>query len=187
MTVSILPPNATPAERAFEAALAGLCDLPVPVGDLWNPARCPAALLPWLAWALSVDDWDSTWSEERKRAVIAASVEVHRHKGTVGSVRRALRAAGWGDAEIHERWGSKFYDGMVPRDGSRTRVPEDHWAEYRVTLDRPISVEQAARVRRLLGSVAPARCHLKALSYRAALHLYNRTVPRNGTYTRGIA
>ncbi|TKA96910.1 phage tail protein I, partial [Cereibacter changlensis] len=55
---SILPPNATKAERAFEAALAALCDLPVPVGQLWSPETCPAALLPWLAWALSVDDWD---------------------------------------------------------------------------------------------------------------------------------
>ncbi|MGS4945207.1 phage tail protein I, partial [Meridianimarinicoccus sp. RP-17] len=70
--LSLLPPNATPVERGFEAAGARITALPVPVRDTWNPATCPATLLPWLAWALSVDNWDPTWTEGQQRAVIAA-------------------------------------------------------------------------------------------------------------------
>jgi P2-related tail formation protein len=40
---------------------------------------------------MSVEDWDSTWTEQQKRDVIAASVEVHRHKGTIGAMKAALR------------------------------------------------------------------------------------------------
>ena len=119
--------------------------------------------------------------------MIAASVEVHRRKGTIGAVRRALIAAGLGSARIVERWGARFHDGSIPRDGSQSRLRADHWAEYRVILDRPITIAQAAAVRRLLATVAPARCHLKALSYTQALYLHDQTVPRTGTYTRGIA
>ena len=78
MSDSLLPPNATAAEVAIEAAAARVGAVPVPIRDSWNPATCPAALLPWLGWAFSVDDWDPQWSEERQRAVVAAAVEVHR-------------------------------------------------------------------------------------------------------------
>ena len=100
---SILPPNSTPLERALEASFAArLAALPVPVGQMMNPATCPAAFLPWLAWALSVDDWDAGWSEAQKRTVIAASVAVHRRKGTIASVKQAMAAMGYGDVVITE-------------------------------------------------------------------------------------
>ena len=53
---SLLPHNASPQERAIEAATARLADVPVPLRDLWNPETCPAELLPWLAWAFGVDE-----------------------------------------------------------------------------------------------------------------------------------
>jgi phage tail P2-like protein len=90
---SLLPPNASPQEAAIEAATARIADVPVPNASLWTPATCPAALLPWLAWALSVDEWDGTWPEERQRAVIAASVGVHRRKGTRGATFMTARAS----------------------------------------------------------------------------------------------
>ena len=68
--------------------------LPVPVRDVWNPATCPSNLLAWLAWAYSVDEWDSTWSEAQKRQIIQSSLDVHRHKGTIGAVKEALTALG---------------------------------------------------------------------------------------------
>ena len=52
---SILPPNVTRAERALEGATARLDDVPVPIRSMWNPATCPAFLLPWIAWGLSID------------------------------------------------------------------------------------------------------------------------------------
>jgi phage tail P2-like protein len=93
---SLLPPNTTPEERAIEALASHVRDLPVPIRDLWNPATCPEAFLPWLAWALSVDIWRSDWPVETKRAVIAASPRGHRLKGTVLAVRQAAAAVAGG-------------------------------------------------------------------------------------------
>lgn len=95
MTNSLLPPTASPAERAIEAATARLADLPVPLRELWSPDACPLALLPWLAWAYSVDQWDSRWTEAQKRAVVRNSLFVHRYKGTLGAVERAIGALGY--------------------------------------------------------------------------------------------
>ena len=93
--VSILPPNATEQERAIEAATARLEAVPVPIGDLWNPDACPAELLPWLAWALSVDYWNDAWSENEKRQVLKSSFQVHARKGTIGALKTALQALGF--------------------------------------------------------------------------------------------
>ena len=91
---TLLPSNATPLERALETAVVEALDVPVVVGTLGSPADIPEALLPWLAWQLSVDHWDEGWTSERKRSVVAASIEVHREKGTARSLRRALDALG---------------------------------------------------------------------------------------------
>jgi len=58
-------------------------------------------LLPWLAWACSVDIWDDDWPEDTRRRVIADSYSVHSVKGTVGAVKRALAALG-AEAELVE-------------------------------------------------------------------------------------
>ncbi|MGB3044202.1 MAG: phage tail protein I [Xanthobacteraceae bacterium] len=90
----ILPPNAAPIERAvLMAELARIAAVdPTVIVSIWNPATCPAVLLPWLAQGVSVDVWSNDWPEAQKRAVVAASPMVHRLKGTIGAVRRALAA-----------------------------------------------------------------------------------------------
>jgi len=80
---------------AAALALARLGEIETPIRPLWRPETCPAAALPWLAWALSVDAWDSCWPEDIKRAAIAASIAVHRVKGTVGAVKLALASLGY--------------------------------------------------------------------------------------------
>lgn len=105
MPDDLLPPNATPQERALSLATDRLPD--VPIKTLWSPQTCPEAQLPWLAWALSVDEWDSTWSVETKRQAIAASIEQHRKKGTVGALRRALQRLGY-EVEIDENTGVAY-------------------------------------------------------------------------------
>lgn len=92
----LLPPSVTPQERALAETAARACTLPLPARDLWNPDTCPIELLPWLAWAFSLDDWDQTWTEAQQRAAVKASYGVHRHKGTIGSVKDALLALGLG-------------------------------------------------------------------------------------------
>lgn len=91
---AILPKSASAIERAVlsaELARIAMVD-PTVIVTIWNPATCPAALLPWLAQGVSVDVWSNAWPEATKRAVIAASPLVHRLKGTLGAVRRALAA-----------------------------------------------------------------------------------------------
>ncbi|MDT9105875.1 phage tail protein I, partial [Escherichia coli] len=92
----LLPNNATPLEAALAEAIARISDVPTPARDVWNPDTCQANLLPWLAWAFSVDEWDADWSEAQKRAAIKAAVPVQRYKGTIGAVREALAALGFG-------------------------------------------------------------------------------------------
>lgn len=184
---SLLPMNATRIERSIEATTSRVGAVSVPITDLWNPDRCPLSLLPWLAWTLSVDNWNSDWSETTKREVLRQSVDVHRRKGTVGAVKKALKTSGFGDATLVERFGWQVYDGSIPRDGSRQRFPGDHWAEYRVILTRPITIEQAEEVREILRDIAPARAHLKGLDFTEANNIYNGRLVRDGTSTRGVA
>lgn len=102
-TLSTLPPNTTPLERALARACAALADTPVPLRDLWSPQRCPVALLPFLAWSFSVDRWDDSWPESVKRATIQAARAIHQHKGTIAAVRGAVESLGYA-IRIREWW-----------------------------------------------------------------------------------
>lgn len=101
MSEILLPPNATPQELALEGATSRVVAVPSPVRDVWDADAAPDALLPWLAWAYSVDEWDAGWSPAQRREAIRRSVEVHRYKGTIGAVRTALAALGF-DVVIQE-------------------------------------------------------------------------------------
>ena len=92
--MSLLPHNATPQERAIEAAVSRISDVPTPLRDLWDPDTCQEHLLPWLAWALSVEAWAPDWPAYRKRAVIKNAMDTARRKGTRGAVAGALSALG---------------------------------------------------------------------------------------------
>lgn len=188
MTVTtLLPPQRTETEVALEAATARIGAGAVPVDLLWRPETCPADLLPWLGWALSVDTWDPGWSEEAKRRSIVEAIPIHRVKGTRASVVRALRAAGYGDAILIESWAATHHDGAVMHDGSVDYVGADDWAEYRVVLARPITIRQAAQVRELLAATAPARCHLNRLDFVEVAHLHDARIAYDGVYAHGAS
>lgn len=91
----LLPSNATDQERALADTIARISDVPVVVREVWNPDTCPSNVLPWLAWAFSVDDWDTNWTDKQKRQVIKESVYSQRIKGTIGAVTRQLAALGY--------------------------------------------------------------------------------------------
>jgi len=104
MATTLLPPSATDLQNVLaEVDAERLEAIENKIATLWNPWTCPAPFLPWLAWAFSVDVWDSSWTEEKKRAVIAASFTVHRYKGTRKALAAALKALGV-DADITEWW-----------------------------------------------------------------------------------
>jgi len=90
---SLLPLNSTPLERGIEATFAETTL--IPLRTLYNPDTCPEHLLPHLAWAWSVDRWDPAWSEPVKRAAIKASFFIHKHKGTIGALRRVVEPLGY--------------------------------------------------------------------------------------------
>ena len=93
--VSVLPRQSTEFERVLEQASLWVIENSEIV-DIWNPDTCPPRFLPWLAWSVFVDEWDSTWTDAKKCNVIRESVAVHRLKWTKGAVHRALEAMGFG-------------------------------------------------------------------------------------------
>jgi phage tail P2-like protein len=105
MTIDLLPDSATHFERELAGLSASLDAIdPVVIETIWDAWRCPTKLLPWLAWALSVDVWDDSWPETVKRQAIADSPDYHRIKGTDQAVLSALALAErpfeltpWGD------------------------------------------------------------------------------------------
>lgn len=91
---SVLPTNLSDLERDLDSAIARIEDVNIPISTLWDPWHCPIEVLPFLAWALSVDQWHSNWSETIKRQVVAGSLDVHRIKGTRPAVEKALSDLG---------------------------------------------------------------------------------------------
>lgn len=99
----LLPGNATPLERQAAQALAQIQRVPIHLRQLCNPDTCPVELLPYLAWAFSVDRWDSKWTEAAKRSAIRSSHYIHSRKGTIGALRRVVEPLGY-LIEVLEWW-----------------------------------------------------------------------------------
>ncbi|MBU2713737.1 phage tail protein I [Zooshikella harenae] len=150
MVEDLLPPNATPQEKALSTSMKHLGEVPVPIATLWQADHCPLNLLPWLAWTLSVDEWDDVWNETIKRQVIKNSIEVHRHKGTVGAVKKALAATGL-DVVLQE-W---FEYGGAPYT-FKAEVNVNHTG---------IDAQQYAQIYRLLMSTKNTRSHFELTLY----------------------
>lgn len=152
--MTLLPPNATRFERAFEAGSGAALDaVPLPIRDLWNPATCPMAILPFLAWGVSIDFWDSSWTEAQKRAAVAAAIEDQRRKGTPASLRTVLDR----------------FDPMI----GLTEWFEDreNLAPHTFRLELPLAAETAAdydealvaALLRDIAAVKPLRSHMLAV------------------------
>lgn len=150
---ALLPPNSTRLERLAAEALASIGDVPVPLRDLADPDRCPVALLPYLAWARSVDRWESTWSEATKRQVIKSAYFVHAHKGTQGAIRRAIAPLGY-RLELIE-WHAK--------------TPQGTPGTFDAVIDISASGftdEGFAELQRLISDAKPVSRHLERLAIR---------------------
>ncbi|MFQ2825608.1 phage tail protein I [Aeromonas caviae] len=150
--MDLLPPNATPAERRLATVAANACDLPVEVlRTLWDPHTCPAWRLPSLAAERSVDRWDENWPEATKRKVIANAPFVHRHKGTVGALRRAVEPLGYLIRVLH--WYQE-----IP-----TATPGTFKLDIGV-LDTGITEQMYAELERLIDDAKPLTRHLTGLA-----------------------
>ncbi len=166
---SLLPPNATALERALEGTSARVGEIPVGVvRTLWDPWSCPVELLPWLAWSVSVDDWDDAWPEATKRAVIAASYDVHSIKGTPAAIRRALQAIGLARVKIEEGRPILYADGSWIANGSEV-LHGRHWALFSVMADlgmgAGLDAARIAQIKRVIARAKNVRSHLYALTF----------------------
>ncbi len=103
MSSSLLPPGSSALERRLAQACSGISDLNVPLRDLWNPWKCPAKFLPYLAWAFSVDRWEETWTETAKRQAVSDAFWIHQRKGTVAAVKRVIEGLGY-SMTLNEWW-----------------------------------------------------------------------------------
>lgn len=171
MSTSLLPPNASALERAVETATARL-DAP-PVHTLWDPWACPLRLLPWLAWAVGVKEWVDGWPEEIQRQSIASAMQIARRRGSVWSVREALRAAGYADAEVEEGLPVLRHDATQLRDGTETYGSGNRWAMFRLIADigedKGVGGAELARLLRLVDAAKPVRSELREVVYRASV------------------
>ncbi|MBC3346552.1 phage tail protein I [Pseudomonas sp. SWRI196] len=153
----LLPPNSTTLERLAAEALAQIERVPVPIRDLLNPDQCPVQLLPYLAWAFSVDRWDSTWSEATKRQVIKGSYFIHSRKGTIGALRRVVEPLGY-LIEIIEWFNT---------------VPEGVPGTFALTvgvLDTGITEEMYQELTWLIDDAKPLTRHLTGLAISLETH-----------------
>ncbi|WP_447891375.1 phage tail protein I [Pseudomonas atacamensis] len=148
---SLLPPNAKQLEQLAAEALAQIERVPVPIRDLLNPDRCPVLLLPYLAWAFSVDRWDSEWSEATKRQVIKGSYFIHSRKGTIGALRRVVEPLGY-LIEIVE-WFKTVPEGVPGTFALKVGV-----------LDTGITEEMYQELERLIDDAKPVSRHLTGLA-----------------------
>lgn len=146
---SLLPSNSTQLERAMEAAFYEKTI--VPLRTLYNADTCPAHLLLHLAWAWSVDRWDYRWSESTKRAAIKASYYIHKHKGTIGALRRVVEPLGY-LIEVMEWWKT------VPEG-----VPGTFALKVGV-LDTGITEEMYEELTRLIDDAKPVSRHMTGLA-----------------------
>ncbi|PBJ21164.1 Phage tail protein [Pseudomonas ogarae] len=147
----LLPSNSTPLERQAAQALAQIQRVPIPLRTLYSPDLCPLPLLPYLAWAFSVDRWDSKWTEAAKRAAIRSAYYIHSRKGTIGSLRRVVEPLGY-LIEIIEWWQTVP---LGPRATFRLKVG---------VLDTGITEEMYQELTWLIDDAKPLTRHLTGLA-----------------------
>ncbi|ENU7545893.1 phage tail protein I [Escherichia coli] len=149
MNNNMLPPSVSRFMRDTEKVTERLTDIPVNLRKLWNPDECPVNLLPYLAWALSVDRWDKNWPEQTKRQAVGDSWMIHRHKGTISALRSAVEPLGY-IINVTEWWENNDPPGTFRIDVG--------------VLESGITEEMYLEMERLIADAKPASRHLIGLN-----------------------
>lgn len=173
MSDDLLPNNATRLERNLSLMSERLFNVPIIVKQVWNVDEAPEDVLPWLAWALSVDDWDTTWTEEQKRSVIRNAPATQKIKGTLGAVQLQLASVGI-DVQIQE------WFNQVPQGSPYTyilHVNVDQYPLNQATLNKIIQLIETTK--NIRSHMATAKINVKTVA-----HGYASAVSRYGINTR---
>jgi len=176
----LLPPNASAQEIALSET-TGRLSVAVEIPKLVNIATCPVALLPWLAWMLSLDEWDDNWIESVKRQLISEAYNIHSRKGTPGAIKKALLAIGYDNVIIRESRenyynGVQNYDGLIDYGSHRT------WPEFDVLVNIGYIPDalMIAKIRARIEHYKNERSGLRNLIFMNIL--YNGDVTYDGMY-----
>lgn len=115
-------------------------------------------------------------TELERREVIKKAIELHRYKGTPWSIKEALKAVGYYDAQIDEGLtGLVYYDGTWNHNGSQLYGP-GHWADFSVIIDigstQGITAQTAAAAVALINEYKNVRSRLRYLNYTATVNEY---------------
>ncbi len=115
--------------------------------------------------------WSYAANDDARRLLAAGAVMLHRRKGTPWAVKRVLELIGMGDdTRLTEGGIQRRYDGTVAADGSR-KYSGAAWAEYSIEADlgenAGLDAGTGNLIREVLAGIAPARCHLTDITYRA--------------------
>lgn len=132
---------------------AGLDDVLAPViatldclDSYLDPALCPPDFLGWLGGWVGMDLPDE-WDPARKRAVVAAAVELHQRRGTVSGLRDLLTTLTGVEVAVRESGGVSW--STTPTD----EPPSDPWLVVtapgadRATLEALVAEAKPAHVR----------------------------------------
>ncbi|MCM2446607.1 phage tail protein I [Rahnella sp. CG8] len=149
MSDRLLPSGSTQLEVAATQVLSQIGNLSVPLRELWDPDTCPLELLPYLAWSFSVDRWDENWTEPAKRSAVSAAWFVHKHKGTIGALRRVVEPLGY-LIRVTEWWQTNDIPGTFRLDVG--------------VLETGITEEMYQELERLITDAKPCSRHLNGLS-----------------------
>lgn len=151
---TILPDSCSDYEKALDVAVSErYAQINSPVSTIWDPNLCPYPALPYLGWALSVDYYQSDWSEKVQRRVVASSIDYHRKKGTRGAVELAISDLGL-SAKLTEWW---------------EMVPEGEAGTFKVDVyasDTPLTEKVAVQLGHAIDNAKRKSQHLIDLTLR---------------------
>ncbi|MCX9039371.1 phage tail protein I, partial [Citrobacter portucalensis] len=85
------------------------------------------------------DGWELAESDDVRRDLIKAAIELHRYKGTPWSIREVIRRFGLGEVDLIEGVGDISYNGKNTYNGNYTHGNAQDWAVYRVLLFQPVT------------------------------------------------
>lgn len=188
---STLPSNNSPLQHT----LARLTDQEIAAID-WrvinqahDPAQCDAKWLPWLAWENSISDaegWRFAETDSARRRLIADFIAKHQRKGTPAVIRQLFRELELGEIDILERAARLHFNGVANFDGQYIWGGNiEDWAKYAIVLKRVINVQQARFIQDMLAEIAPTRCELLYIDYRANALYWDGEISFDGAYTFG--
>ena len=155
MSKSLLPINASQLLKDLESSSLKATSLEALNRYITNPDLAPDNILPWLAWAVSVDDWSDNWPKVIKREMIKNSISLHQIKGTKRAIQKALEIIGVA-GEIVEWW--ELNPRMTPHSFNITAYLNDNINEG---ADVIIGLDTQQTLINLIENAKPACTSLK--------------------------